>query len=209
MIKKVLVLASVMAFVATTAAFAADDKACDCGCKKPECVKKFDGQRPDRMGPGGPGKMDPARKAEFEKKHAEFEARLKLTDEQKAQAKAIREKGRADAEAIIKKLEAKRAEYKAVEANTKLKDDAKNAQIEKIRAEKMALRKQLREMHKASMKEFEAILTPAQQKELTKMKQEGREKFEQNKKGAKGPGPKGRPGCGCGCDKKAPTTETK
>jgi Spy/CpxP family protein refolding chaperone len=174
MFKKSLIVASVLILAGTSAVWAGEG----CACQKPvppcKCEKKF----------------DPAKKAEFEKKRAEFEQRLQLTDEQKAQAKAIHEKAKSDIEPLVEQLKAKKAEFEAV-TKSKLAPDAQNAKLDKLRAEKREIKAKMHEIRKNSMKEFEAILTPDQKKELAKMKEEGRQRFEE-RKGKKG---------GCGCKK--------
>ena len=75
-------MASVLMFASATMCFADEAKIpckcgktpCNCAQKAPEC------KRP----PKGP---------DFAKRNAEFEKRLKLTDEQKAKAEAIRKDG--------------------------------------------------------------------------------------------------------------------
>lgn len=174
MFKKSLIVASVLVLAGTSAVWAGEG----CACRKPtppcKCEKKF----------------DPAKKAEFEKKRAEFEQRLQLTDEQKAEAKAIHEKAKADIEPLVEQLKAKKAEFETV-TKSKLAPDAQKARLDKLRAEKREIKAKMHEIRKNSMKEFEAILTPDQKKELAKMKEEGKQKFEE-RKGKKD---------GCGCKK--------
>ena len=175
MLKKSLIVASVLAFAVSSAVYAGDTATCPCQKKEPaKCEKKFD-----------PAKMDPAKKAQFEQKRAEFDQRLNLTDEQKAQAKTIRENGRAQMQPIMEQLKAKNAEAQAVQ-NSKLAPEAQQAKLDQINADKKVLKGQLREIRRKNMQDFEAILTPDQKKELTKMKEEAR----QQHKGKK-------PGCGC------------
>ncbi|MDR1168977.1 MAG: Spy/CpxP family protein refolding chaperone [Heliobacteriaceae bacterium] len=180
MLKKTLILASVVTFAAVTAAYAGEAGKpcdCDCDCKKPEvnCLKK------------GP-QFDEAKKAEFkaemQKRQEEFETRLKLTAEQKEQWRSLREQEHEDIAVLVKKLEAKKAEIEKV-TSSKLSQAAKDAKIEKIRAEKEAVKAQIKEIREKGRTEFEAILTPKQKKELEKIKLEGKKKFEERQK-AKG-----------------------
>lgn len=140
--------------------------------------------------------MTPEEKAKFrEEKKAEFESRLQLTDQQKAQLEKIK----ADEQ---KKLEPNRAKIK--------KEQEK---LDKLFDEQRAIRKE-------SVKKFEAALTDEQKEELKKIKEEVREEMKKMApkrgphdtfNGPKGPhnghGPKmGQkpcmPDCQCPCHKK-------
>ena len=128
--------------------------------------------------------MTPEERAKFrEEKKAEFEARLKLTDDQKAQLEKIK-----------KEEKAKLAPY----AEKMKKEKAK---MDKLFEEQKAIRMD-------SMKKFEATLTEEQKAELEKIKEEAKAEM---KKFAPPMGPDGRPlpprhhkpmcppDCGCGC----------
>lgn len=178
MFKKSLIVASILALSVSTAVYAADVTATKAQVPPCKCEKTF----------------DPAKKAEFEQKRAEFDQRLNLTDEQKAQAQAIREKGRKEMQPVMDKLKAKSEEAQAVR-NSKLAPDAQQKKLDKIYAEKKALKGQLADIRKKNMQEFEAILTPDQQAELAKMKEEGKQKFQEGK------GKHGQCGCKKPCNK--------
>ncbi len=113
--------------------------------------------------------------------HEAFEKRLNLTDEQKALAKAQREASREKIKPIIDEIKAKKAEIEAVQ-KTKLMQRDIDARVEELQGEIKELRKQAHEIRKENMKAFEATLTDDQKKELKKMKEEGRKRFEEMKK---------------------------
>ena len=119
-------------------------------------------------------------KKEFEKKKAEFEARLKLTDEQKAKAKALREEGHKEMKPLMEAMRAKREELKASKTAGATKEE-----LEKIQSDLRILDKKAQELRSKNMKSFEELLNSKQLKELEKMKEEGRKKFEQEHKNFK------------------------
>lgn len=128
----------------------------------------------------------PPKGPDFAKRHAEFEKRLKLTDEQKAQAKKLREQGFEQMKPLMDKVKEKRAEIDTVR-HTKMVVRAQNERIEEINREIDALQAEMHRLRMENMKSFEAILTKSQLKELKKMKKEGRKKFEKEfKKNHKG-----------------------
>ncbi len=106
-----------------------------------------------------------------------FEKRLKLTDEQKAQAKAIHEKGFEKIKPIFDKMKLKHEEIEAVKRSN-LSPEAQAEKITALRKEIRELKHQARAVKMENMKEFESILTDKQKKELQKIKEEGRKKFE-------------------------------
>ena len=185
MMKKALLIASVMIFAAS-ATFAADTatvttdaaqakpavQAKECKCKK----------RP----PVNP---------EFKKRQADFENRLKLTDEQKAQAKEIRQKGIEQMKPIMEKIKEKRMEAEAVK-RSRMAVEMQQEKLAQIHKEIKALKIQAHELRMQNMKDFEAILTKKQQKELKKMKEEGRKNFEKRHKKGGHPEFGPRPGFG-------------
>lgn len=115
------------------------------------------------------------KKPNFEKKRAEFENRLQLTDEQKAKAKALREQGRKDMEPVMNELRIKHQEMKKLKEANAPKED-----FDKLRAEVQVLHKKMHEQRMKNMKDFEAILTKKQLKELNKIKEEGRKDFKKH-----------------------------
>ena len=138
MLKKSLIMASLLMFASASMCFADTKAPCNCGNPKCNCAK----QAPCNC-------KKPPKGPDFAKRNAEFEKRLKLTDEQKAKAIG-------------------------------------------------ALKRGMHELRMQNMKEFESILTSKQLKELKKMKEEGRKKFEKEHKkgghpafGPNGPRPEG------------------
>lgn len=166
MIKKTLILASILAFAASTQVYAEDaqpavpTKKADPALEKasPECHK-------------------PPKRPECNKKKSEFEKRLKLTEEQKAQAKQIRMKGHEEMKPVMEKIKALKDEEDAVR-RSRIAPQMQEEKIKEIRGQMRELHKQARELRMKNMKEFESILTKKQLKELNKMKEEGRKRFE-------------------------------
>lgn len=162
--KKTLILASLVVFAAAVPCLAEETATVE-SAKTPATVQRpapQDMQRP----PKGP---------DFKK--AEFEKRLKLTDEQKAKAKEIRMKGHEAMKPVMEKIKEKRQEIQAVKLS-KISVEAQKEKIDALGKELRELRKQAHELRMKNMQEFESILTKKQLKELKKMKEEGRQKFE-------------------------------
>lgn len=180
--KKLLLLAGILALSISTQAFAAEttDTAVPAN-QKPQCTKPC----PDKMQkpPMAPNKID-------------FEKRLNLTDEQKTKAKEIHQKGFEEIKPIMDKLQLKHEEIEAVK-RSKLAPEAQAEKIVQLKKECRDLKRQARDVQMKNMKEFEAILTDKQKQELQKIKEEGRKNFE--KKHKKHPGPK--PPVDCDCQK--------
>lgn len=155
--KKFLILAGILALTAGGNAYAT------------EGVQPTPSQFPQqqKMMHKGPSKAD------IEK----FEKRLKLTDEQKAQAKAIHQKGFEEMKPIMDKIKLKREEIAAI-SRTKLMPEDQAARIAEVRKEIRTLKRQAHEIRVKNMREFESILTKKQLKEFEKMKAEGRKKFD-------------------------------
>ena len=102
--KKTLILASLLAFAASTQVYAADEQtAVPTKAAEPAAIEE---QAPDVQ--------KPPKKPGCDKKKAEFEKRLKLTDEQKAQAKEIRMKGHEQMKPVMEKMKQLKEEEQAV-----------------------------------------------------------------------------------------------
>lgn len=178
--KKTLITACAL-LIASSAVMAAEPapvKPHQCNCPKCDCQKP----------PKGP---------DFKKRQAEFEQRLKLTDEQKAKAKELREQGFEKMKPLMDKMKEKRAEIEAVKLS-RIAPQAQQEKIEQLKKEIGALRNEMHRLRMENMKNFEALLTKSQLKELKKMKEEGRKKFDKEFKkhphrGEFGP----RPECEC------------
>ena len=170
MLKKSLIMASILMFASASVCFADTKAPCNCGKPQCNCPQKApcNCQRP----PKGP---------DFAKRHAEFEKRLKLTDEQKTKAEAIRKKGMEQMKPLMVKLQEKKGQIEGIKQSKLLERD-KQAQIEQLQKEITALKRGMHELRMQNMKEFESLLTAKQLKELKKMKDEGRKKFEKEHK---------------------------
>lgn len=172
MLKKSLIMASLLMFASASICFADTKAPCNCGIPKCNCAK----QAPCNY-------KKPPKGPDFAKRNAEFEKRLKLTDEQKAKAEAIRKKGFEQMQPLMAKMKEKKDEIEGIKKSKLLERD-KQAQIEQLHKEIGALKRGMHELRMQNMKEFESILTSKQLKELKKMKEEGRKKFEkEHKKG--------------------------
>ena len=189
--KKSLILASLLAF--TMSSVMAADQTPKCNCEK-------DSQRP----PMEQGKFQPPphKGQRPDVKKADFEKKLKLTEEQKAQAKELRQKGHEQMKPIFEKMNAKKSEARKIKENTTLTEEQKAQQLGQIRKDMRALQKEARELRFKNMQEFESILTDKQKKTLEKMKKEGKKKFQKAHKKhppfmhKHGPRPE-KPNCGC------------
>lgn len=164
--KKILILAGILALTMSTQVFAAEEAA-----SPQQSI-------PPKNGCNCPQKMH--RPPERPNK-AEFEKRLKLTEAQKEQAKQIHQKGFDEIKPVMDKIHQKRDELKAVMLS-KISNEAQNEKINQLRKELGALKKEAHEIRMKNMKEFESILTKKQLTELNKMKEEGRKKFEKTHK---------------------------
>lgn len=184
--KKTLIMACAL-IMASSAVLAAETTVQQTPAELPQ--KRCECKRPPQKGP------------DFQKRHAEFEQRLKLTDEQKAKAKELREQGFEKIKPVMEKMKEKRAEIEAVKLS-RISTEAQNEKIEQLKKEIGALKQEAHRLRMENMKAFESILTKSQLKELKKMKEEGRKKFDKEFK--KHPQRHGhhdgpRPDRGCDC----------
>lgn len=177
--KKLLILAGVLALTMSTQVFAADTAA---------VTNKEVGPAQKQICPCAPKKVH---KPKFDKES--FEKRLKLTDEQKEQARLIRQKGHEQMKPIMEKMKEKRQEIEAVK-RSRMAVQMQQEKIAELQKEIGALKREAHELRMQNMKNFESILTKKQLKELKKMKEEGRKNFEKRHKRGGHPGP--RPGFG-------------
>ena len=165
--KKTLIIASLLTFVVSTAVFATENAT-------PTATTKSTVNAPVEM-------RKPPKGPDFAKRKAEFEQRLKLTEEQKQQAEQIRKKGLEQIKPIMLKIKDKKQEIVMVK-RSKIHENAQKEQIEQLSKEIEALKKEAHRLRMENMKEFEGILTKKQLKELKKIKKEGRKKFEEKMK---------------------------
>ncbi len=124
-------------------------------------------------------------KAEHEKRKAEMDKRLNLTDEQKQKLDKNREADKKKMEPIINSIRAKKAQIRTI-SESGISDAEKSKKIDALRADIKKDREKLHEIREANMQKFESILTPAQKTELQKMKQEREVKMKE--KFRNGPG---------------------
>ncbi len=130
-------------------------------------------------------------KEEMQKRKEAFEKRLNLTEEQKQQIKEQRQATHEKIKPLFTQLKQKHAELVRLEQENLIAEKKKEKE-QAIRKEIMNLGKQIREIRHQNMKDFEAVLTEDQKKELLKIKNEGRKEFEKRhpKKSPFGQGPK-------------------
>ena len=106
-----------------------------------------------------------------------LDEQLKLTDEQKAQAKELRMQAREQMKPIVEALKTKQEQKQIIKRNQSLTAEAQCEQVEKLNAEIVELKKQAREIRLKNQKDFEAILTEKQKKELQKIKTNARKEM--------------------------------
>lgn len=139
--------------------------------------------------PPPPFKMNPKcaekMKKEHEKRKAEFDSRLKLTDAQKATIEKNRQDGRDKMKPIFDEMQAKKLKMQEVYSST-LSQEEKNKKIADLKSEIKALRDKAHALREENMKCFETILTPEQRAEFSKMRQERRADMDKKYKKHKG-----------------------
>ncbi len=123
-----------------------------------------------------------AQKPDFAAKKAEFEKRLKLTDEQKAQIKANKEKDRETMKPVFEQIKAKHEQFRKIDADTSLTKETKEKQKQELRKEIKDLKIQADNLRKENMKSFESVLTEKQKKEFEKIKKEQKKEMEKKQK---------------------------
>lgn len=167
LMKKILILAGIVGLMSATQVFAQEEVAPAPACPVP-CEKAFKNK------PCEFGKMP--KRPDF----ATFEQKLKLTDEQKAKAQAIREHEKEQIKPILDKIGEKFKEEKAV-MDKRLTFDERQAELAPIRKDIHELKGQIHKIKKQSKAEFESILTSKQVKQLKKMKADGMKKFKNSR----------------------------
>lgn len=149
----------------------------------------------DEMGPPPPPhfkQMSPQEREKWKKDHekrkAEFDSRLKLTDAQKKQIEQNRIESHKKMKPVFEEMKAKKMKIQEIQAST-LSQEEKEKQTCSLRAEVKNLKMQLRQFREANMKAFEDILTEPQKKEFAKIKEEHKKKMDKKFKGKKPPFP--------------------
>lgn len=178
MIKKTLVLAALAAFM-VNGAIAAETATQNVPTK--ETTQQTQPALPDKATAPVKPEFDAPPPPPCPKAKSQFEKRLKLTDEQKEQAKQLRIKGHEKMEPIFAKIKELKQEKEMV-LRSRMAVEMQKEKVAEIDAQIRDLKKQAHELRIQNMKDFEAILTDKQKKELKKMKKEGRKKFEKARK---------------------------
>lgn len=168
--KKMLILASILALTCSVS-FAEENAA-----QAVQTTVKLKSEKPCMKQHAKP-QMNP----EFIKKKENFDKKLKLTDEQKAKAKELRKESFEKMKPIMEQIKTKHQEIGKIKKSD-IAEDAKREQIHAIAKELRPLEKQAGEIRRQNMKDFEALLSKKQLKELNKIKKEGRKEFEKNHK---------------------------
>ena len=122
-----------------------------------------------------------------EKRKAEFDSRLKLTEEQKRCCEQGRMEARKQMKPIFEQMRAKKCQMQQI-LESSLSEAEKQQQVSALRAEIKCLKEQANKIREDNMKAFECSLNPEQKKELEKIKQEHKEKFKKMHKKFKGYG---------------------
>lgn len=157
--KKTLILASIIALIMTGTAFA-------------DTTTQTKFQPPTKNGQMMP---PPHRGFHSEKRKAEFEKRLNLTDAQKAKIEKNRKSDMEKLKPIKDQIRAKKeAKHEIIQ-----KYEDTNPELIKLNKEIKVLKEQEHKIKEANRKSFEAILTKEQKAELEKMKSE-RKNFEKH-----------------------------
>lgn len=126
-------------------------------------------------------KMKKAREEAFEKK-------LGLTEIQKNKAREIRKKGHQQMRPIMEQIKSKKQEAEMIK-RSRMAVKMQEEKLAVIDKELATLEKKANSLRKKNMKEFESILTKDQKVILKKMKEEGRQRFEQEHKNRPAPCP--------------------
>ena len=105
-----------------------------------------------------------------------FERRLELTEVQKLKARQIRQSGHEKLFPLIEQVKSKKQEAEMIR-RSRMAVQMQEEKLAVIDNELRVLEKQINDVKKANMKEFESILTKQQRKTLKQMKKEGRQRY--------------------------------
>ncbi len=176
--KKTLLLAAVLALGASTMAFAGEGcPVCHGGYPPPPDCKPCMGRPCCKQHPP----------------KVNLDEKLKLTDVQKAKAKEMRMQSREEMEPIMNAIKTKFEQKELIKRSNDITTEAKLEQIEKLNNQINALHKQARDIRLKNDRDFESILTPAQKKQLDKLKAEAKKNAMDKKKSAQPPQKKSAP----------------
>ena len=136
--------------------------------------------------------MAAKRKAEMEKRKAEIDRRLGVTEEQKKELKVIHDRAKEEIAPKIKQLTEVEYEISTLEKKQISKEfynvnALENVQlsgktIEQLRSEQKSLREDIRKIKMAQFEESQKVFTEEQKKELEKMRMEREKKMKAQKK---------------------------
>ena len=124
----------------------------------------------------------PFSKAEIEAKKAEFEKRLKLTDEQKKTIEENRIKDREKIKPILDEIHSNQMELQKIKEDKSLSEEEKDKKIFETKKNIKDLRDKANLCRKENMQNFESVLTEKQKKEFEKIKTEQKKLIEKKKK---------------------------
>jgi len=116
-------------------------------------------------------------KARMEKRAAEFNKALELSDEQVAKAKEIRLDGHKKMKPLLDKKKAKLDEIRKVMNDDTMTVRAQDKKVQALRAELKEIDLDIRQMRRDNEKEFQSILTDEQKAKYAQIKEEGRRHF--------------------------------
>ena len=126
--------------------------------------------------------MAAKRKAEMEKRKAEIDRRLGVTEEQKKELKAIHDKAKdeiapkikqlTEVEYEINTLEKKQISKEFYNVNTLENVQLSGKTIEQLRSEQKSLKEDIRKIKMAQFEKSQKVFTEEQKKELEKMRME-------------------------------------
>ena len=166
--KKTLLMAAILTLGATTVAYAG----CPCGNGQCGCPAGA---------PPKAGKPCVQRPGNFQRPpRVNMDEKLNLTDDQKAKAKELRMQGREQMRPIMEAIRTKQEQKALIKRSTDITTEAKLEQIEKLNNQINALHKQAHDLRLKNERDFEAILTSKQKKELDKIKSEAKANAQKN-----------------------------
>lgn len=112
----------------------------------------------------------------------DIEQKLKLTPEQKAKAKSLRMEAREQMRPIMEAIKTKNEQKEIIKHNRSLTAAAQCEQVEKLNNQINELKRQARDIRIKNERDFEALLTAKQKKELIKIKENARKDMMKNHK---------------------------
>ncbi len=131
--------------------------------------------------------ITPEQMHKMKKAHeAAFEQKLGLTEVQKLKAGELRKSGHEKMKPVMEEIKLKKQEAEKIRKSN-LSVQQQEEKLTVIDKDLADLEKQAKEIRKQNMKNFESILTKDQKKTLKNMKKEGRQKYENSKKGLNPP----------------------